>query len=255
MAFTAQQLAERMPDARELLSDEPEMESTQHYQQLAMLFSHLEWYWRDRNDFFIGANLTVYYAHEQLQRRQFRGPDFFLVRNTERRPRPSWAIWKEGGRYPDLIIELLSPSTARVDRNGKKTFYHQQFRTPEYYWFSPDTLEFAGFHWVEEGYQPQVPNEHGLLWSPVLELSLGVSDGELRYFTAEGEKIATPDEAALRAYRRIDQEQQRAERAQRVAERAQQAVEQERQWAEQERQRAERLAAQLRALGVDPDTL
>ena len=83
---------------------------------------------------------------------------------------------------------------------------------------------------------------------------LGVSDGELRYFTAEGEKIATPDEAALRAYRRIDQEQQRAERAQRVAERAQQAVEQERQRAEQERQRAERLAAQLRALGIDPDT-
>lgn len=40
MAFTAQQLAERMPDARELLSDEPEMESTQHYQQLALLVSH-----------------------------------------------------------------------------------------------------------------------------------------------------------------------------------------------------------------------
>ena len=42
MAFTAEQLAERMPDARELLSDEPEMESTQHYQQLALLVSHLE---------------------------------------------------------------------------------------------------------------------------------------------------------------------------------------------------------------------
>jgi hypothetical protein len=30
MAFTAEQLAERMPDARELPSDEPEMESTQY---------------------------------------------------------------------------------------------------------------------------------------------------------------------------------------------------------------------------------
>ena len=46
MAVTAQQLAERMPDARELLSDEPQMESQQHYQQLALLVSHLEWYWR-----------------------------------------------------------------------------------------------------------------------------------------------------------------------------------------------------------------
>jgi Uma2 family endonuclease len=255
MSVTAQDLFQTLATDELLLSDEPQMESSQHYHQLQILVTGLEWHWRDRNDFFIGANLSVYYNRDHPRRRKFIGPDFFLVRNTERRPRPSWAIWKEGGRYPDLIIELLSPSTARVDRNDKKTFYHQQFRTPEYYWFSPDTLEFAGFHWAEEGYQPQIPNEHGLLWSPVLELSLGVSDGELRYFTAEGEKIATPDEAALRAYRRIDQEQQRAERAQRVAERAQQAVEQERQRAEQERQRAERLAAQLRALGVDPDTL
>ena len=135
MAFTAQQLAERMPDARELLSDEPEMESTQHYQQLAMLVSHLEWYWRERNDFFIGANLTVYYAHEQLQRRQFRGPDFFLVREVTRAPRNSWVVWEEGGRYPDLIIELLSDSTALVDRTDKKSLYQNIFRTPEYFWF------------------------------------------------------------------------------------------------------------------------
>ncbi len=59
MAFTAQQLAERMPDARELLSDEPEMESTQHYQRLALLVSHLERCWRERDDFFIGANPTA----------------------------------------------------------------------------------------------------------------------------------------------------------------------------------------------------
>ena len=73
---TAQQLAERMPDTRELLSDEPQMESTQHYQQLALLVSHLEWYWQDRADFFIGANLTVYYTMEQLRVRRFAGPGF-----------------------------------------------------------------------------------------------------------------------------------------------------------------------------------
>jgi Uma2 family endonuclease len=77
MAFTAQQLAEQMPDFRELLSDEPEMESTQHYQQLALLVSHLEWHWQGREDFFIGANLTVYYSDTQLQRQQFRGTGFF----------------------------------------------------------------------------------------------------------------------------------------------------------------------------------
>jgi Uma2 family endonuclease len=113
---TAQQLAERMPDTRDLLSDEPQMETTQHYQQLALLVSDLEWHWRDRADFFIGANLTVYYTHEQLQFRRFLGPDFFLVREVDPRPRASWVVWNEEGRYPDLIIELLSDSTANVDR-------------------------------------------------------------------------------------------------------------------------------------------
>ncbi|MDQ5909669.1 MAG: hypothetical protein QG599_1764 [Pseudomonadota bacterium] len=33
----AQQLAQQMPDTRELLSDEPQMETQQHYEQLALL--------------------------------------------------------------------------------------------------------------------------------------------------------------------------------------------------------------------------
>ncbi|MGI2909488.1 Uma2 family endonuclease, partial [Tolypothrix sp. VBCCA 56010] len=68
----------------------------------------LEWLWRKRNDFFIGANLTIYFSRQQLRNRDFRGPDFFLVRDTEKRPRNSWVVWEEDGRYPDLIIELLS---------------------------------------------------------------------------------------------------------------------------------------------------
>ncbi|HSX80862.1 MAG TPA: hypothetical protein VLQ80_20120 [Candidatus Saccharimonadia bacterium] len=58
----------------------------------------------------------------------------------------------------------------------------------------------------------------------------------LRCYDASGARILTPHE----------QEQQRAEQADRRAE-------QERQRAEQEHQRAERLAAQLRALGINPE--
>jgi Uma2 family endonuclease len=274
MAFTAQQLAEQMPDARELLSDEPEMESTQHYQQLAMLVSHLEWYWRDRNDFFIGANLTVYYAHEQLQRRQFRGPDFFLVREVTRAPRHSWVVWEEGGRYPDLIIELLSDSTALVDRTDKKSLYQNIFRTPEYFWFSPITEEFAGFRLIEGRYEAIPADERGWRWSAELGLYLGVQDGWLRYFKPEGTLVPGPEEAALREREQAEQERQRAEQAQQQAERerqraeqAQQQAERERQRAEQaqqqaeqarqeaarEHQRAERLAQRLRDLGIELD--
>ena len=55
MFVTAQQLEQQMPDATHLLSDEPEMESSLHYLQLALLASCLDWLWRDREDYFIGV--------------------------------------------------------------------------------------------------------------------------------------------------------------------------------------------------------
>jgi len=290
MYRTAQQFAEQMPDARELLSDEPEMESDRHYRQLALLVSCLEWYWRERRDFFIGANLTVYYDHEQLRRRAFRGPDFFLVRDTVRDTRNSWVVWEEGGKYPDLIIELLSDSTAKVDRTEKKTLYQNVFRTPEYFWFSPITQEFAGFRLSGWRYQPIPADERGFRWSEVLELYLGVVGEQLRYFDPTGELVPTPAEDAAAERERAEQEHQRAEqerqraeqecqraeqecqRAEQERQRAEQAheqfkqerqhaeqerrrAEQENQRAEQERQRAEQLAQQLRKLGVDPNGL
>ncbi len=120
MVITAQQLADLMPDATQIESDEPEMESSLHYAQLALLVACLEWLWRDRADFFIGANLTIYFSRQQLKSRDFRGPDFFLVKKTEKHPRKSWVVWEEDGKYPDLIIELLWESTAEIDKTLKK---------------------------------------------------------------------------------------------------------------------------------------
>lgn len=227
MVFTAQQLEALMPDATKLLSHEPEMESSLHYAQLALLVACLEWLWRDRSDFFIGANLTIYFSRQQLRSRDFRGPDFFLVKDTEKRSRNAWVVWEEDGCYPDLIIELLSQSTAEVDRTTKKDLYQNRFRTPEYFWFSPETLEFQGFRLVGHDYQAIVPNAAGWRWSEALGLYLGIDGTQLRYFTADGDRVPTPEEAAERA----QQAQQRAE------------------------QRAAALAERLRSLGVDPDEL
>jgi len=235
--LTPQELETLMPDASQLLSDEPEMESSAHYMQLLLLVTCLEWLWRDRKDFFIGANLTI--SRQELRSRDFRGPDFFLVKETEKRPRSSWVVWEEEGKYPDLIIELLSDSTATADRTLKKTLYQDRFRTPEYFWFSPVSLELQGFRLIGSQYQAiplvsfaDAPNRKGWYWSETLGLYLGVEAGKLRYFTAEGSKVPTPEEAA-------EQEQQRAEQAELLL--------------KQEQQRAEQLAAQLRALGVNPD--
>lgn len=62
VSVTARELLASMPDASQLESDEPEIESSLHYAQLALLVACLEWLWRDRDDFFIGANLTIYFS-------------------------------------------------------------------------------------------------------------------------------------------------------------------------------------------------
>jgi Uma2 family endonuclease len=276
MFVTAQQLEQQMPDATHLLSDEPEMESSLHYMQLLILVTSLEWLWRDQNDFFIGADITIYFSRQQLKNRQFRSPHFFLVKDTEKRPRTSWVVWEEDGRYPDLIIELLSNSTAKVDQNLKKSLYENRFHTPEYFWFSPESLEFAGFKLVGNQYQEIVANQEGYLWSEVLDLYLGVANSKLRYFTSEGELVPTPEEAAIKIQKEaqaaqnqaIEVEQQlaaaqnQAIEAQKEAQAAHNQAIQVEQQLTAEREKSQLLTEQLRvlrsaalSLGIDPDSL
>lgn len=203
----------------DLYSDEPTLETDLHLRQL-LLIASLEWLWQERDDFFVSGNLTVYFSPRQLKSRDFRGPDFFVVLGTERRSRKSWVVWEEEGKYPNVIVEILSESTAKTDRETKKLLYQDTFRTPEYFWFDPESLEFCGFVLMAGTYQPIEPSENGYFWSQQLELYLGLHDSRLRFFTPTGNLVLSPEEAALK-----------------------------------EKKRANRLEAKLKELGVDPETL
>jgi Uma2 family endonuclease len=195
----------------DLDSHEPPLESELHLRQILLLIQSLEWLWRgqdstDHPDFYAFGNLTIYYSPRQRKSEDFRGPDFFVVLGSDPKPRKSWVVWEEDGKYPNVIIELLSDSTAEVDRGLKKQIYQDTFRTPDYFWFDPNTLEFCGFHLVDGHYQALVPNQRGWLWSGQLQLFLGILDRKLRFFTPDGQLVLVPQEAALL-------ERQRAENA------------------------------------------
>lgn len=183
----------------DLYSDEPQLETYLHLQQMMLLLSCLNWLWRDRTDYFAAGNLTIYYSPRQRKSEDFRGPDFFVVLETERKPRKSWVVWEEEGQYPNVIVELLSDSTANTDRNLKKQIYQNIFRTLDYFWFDPNTFEFQGFHLVDGQYEALLPNAQGQLWSQQLQLHLGLYQNQLRFFTANGELILTPEETAIAA--------------------------------------------------------
>ncbi|NER98243.1 MAG: Uma2 family endonuclease [Symploca sp. SIO1B1] len=269
MILTVEELAVAMPDVSDLESCEPPMESPEHYKQLALLMACLDWILQGRDDIFTAANLSVYYSEEQLTNKDFRGPDLFVVKDVKPRKRASWVVWHEDGRYPDFILELLSPSTSNIDKGLKKELYQSKFRTPEYFWFSPITLEFAGFRLMAGKYEPIEPDDGGRLWSEVLGLSLGIWEGKLRFFRENGELVLTPEEIAIQQQQRAEQQQQRAEQQQQRAEQQQQRAEQQQQRAEQqqlekEQEQQKRLEAEaaleellqsLRDRGINPDDL
>ena len=204
----------------DLESNEPPLESELHLRQIILLLQCLELLWENRNDFYAAGNLTVYYSSRKRIFEDFRGPDFFVVLGTERKTRKSWVVREEDGKYPNLIIELLSNSTSATDKGLKKQTYQDVFRTPEYFWFDPDNLEFAGFVLLNGRYQPIETNEQGWIFSEQVGLFLGVYEEKLRFFTSEGELVSTPEEVA-----------------------------------EKQKQRANILAAKLRELNIDPDLL
>ncbi|MGB5770192.1 MAG: Uma2 family endonuclease [Crocosphaera sp.] len=224
----------------EFWSDEPPLETYLHLTQIILLLKSLEWLWQDREDYFAAGNLTIYYSPKQKKSEFFRGPDFFVVLGTTRNPnRKSWVVWEEEGKYPNVIIEILSDSTAETDRGEKKQIYQDIFRTPDYFWFDPYSLEFQGFTLISGTYQPIEPNEQGLLWSEQLGLYLGIYENKLRYYSSEGQLVPTPEEAAINAENKAIQERQEKELAL-----------QEKELAEQ---RLEEINAKLKELGINLD--
>ncbi len=219
----------------EFYSHEPPLETYQHLQQIIILLKSLQWLWRDRDDYFCAGNLTIYYSPNQKKSEYFRGPDFFVVLDTTNdQTRKSWVVWQENGKYPNVIVEILSNSTAKTDRGEKKQIYQEIFRTPDYFCFDPVTMELEGFTLVSGKYKAIERNESGWLYSQQLGLYLGIYEGKLRYFTLEGDLVPTPEEVAIQENRKKNSALQQLKI---------------------EKQKVEKLREKLKELGINPDEI
>lgn len=196
-----------------VISDGEPMDNFLHVLQMQLLFELTDQVMleRGRKDYFYGGDMFVYYSVEQARdvaqgRPYFRGPDFFLVDGVPPRPleeRRAWVSWEEGGHLPDLIVELLSPSTEEIDRTVKKVIYARDFRASEYYLYKMETRELEGHRLAGGVYKPMVRNSRGRFQSRVFGLELGIWRGEyrgktldwLRLFEPDGRLVPTPAEA------------------------------------------------------------
>ena len=208
------------PSSKNLIyEDGIPMETDWHRAAMNLLIEIIAYFWRHRKDFYVGGNMFVYFDPDQIKKRNFRGPDFFVVNGVadSSRWRDAWVLWEEDGLAPSIVIELTSSSTEADDKGPKKEIYEQILRVPEYFCYNPQTTELVGWRLQAGDYVKLQPDEQGRLWSEELELSLGPWQGEylsrpnrwLRFFDDEGNLILTEAEAAAEAHRAAEAEIER----------------------------------------------
>jgi Uma2 family endonuclease len=236
--------------------DGDKMESDWHVVSITLLDELVRNHLGEPKNYFCGGNMFIYYSLQQAKeieeyveaetpkrKPRFKGPDFFLVKGVDgTKPRDSWVVWNEDGRYPDLVVEFISTSTRAKDVDKNVVFYAGVFRVPEYFWFDRRSGELVGYRLTADGYVRIEPDARGRLWSAVLGAYLGVWRGAyrgrvwswLRLWDSEGQLVLTREEREAR------------ERAAR--EQAEAQAQQERERAEQAEARAQQLQAELEQL-------
>jgi Uma2 family endonuclease len=219
--------------------EEPGLPDEFHDLQPQLLSQTLCLQGHSKDEIFTGTDLNLYYdvRHQRWHKR----PDWFLVLGVPRLYdgidlRASYVVWQEG-ISPFVVVELLSPGTAKEDLGnyaepepeadpsgespnsqstketppGKWQVYEQILRVPYYVVFSRYTNQVRffwlnGSRYAEQSLDPSNPR----LWIPELSLGLGLWQGDydgitrcwLRWYDAEDRWIPTPAERAAAATER-----------------------------------------------------
>ena len=140
-----------------------------------------------------------------------------------------------------MVFEILSPGNTTKEMSRKLLFYNH-YGVEEYYIYDPDSNELTG---LERRQGELTPIEEIDNWiSPRLGIRFELTPDNLNLYDAQDNLFLSPVELRQKVElesKRADQEAQRAE--------------QEANRAEQEKSRGDRLAAKLKSLGIDPESV
>jgi Uma2 family endonuclease len=208
----------------------PMADNTLQFRWIVTIQGGLDLLFKDNPNVFVAGDLLWYPVEGENTIRV--APDAMVVLGRPKGDRGAYLQWREDGIAPQVVFEILSPGNTVMEMTRKLGFY-DRYGVEEYYLYDPNRNELSV--WVhEKGGLREVETVHEWV-SPRLGIRFEQTNETLKIYRPDGVEFDSYVELGTR----MEQERQRAE--------------QERQRAEQERQRAERLAAQLRALGVDPD--
>lgn len=223
----------------------------------ALLRAILALLWADRNDWFLGVNLGLYYEPKQPAI----GPDAFLSLGVERvrssgKLRLSYVVWQEGV-MPQWVLEVVSQKyggeyDSKLEDYANLGVLYYTIYNPNH-WRRDKHDPFEVYRWVNGSYVRQSGNP---VWMSELRLGIGVEPGThegiqqdwLYWYDRQGNRYAAPEDAIAFERQQREFERNRAEQAEQQLEQTEQQLEEER------RQRAA-LIERLRQLGIDPDAL
>jgi Uma2 family endonuclease len=227
---------------------EPMAETPLHrdllFDQIAVLKAHFT----AEPDVYVSGNMMMYYVEGNADKSV--SPDVFVTFGIPKLPeREIYLVWREG-KGPDVVIELTSKTTARIDQRRKFDLYRDVLKVQEYFLFDPREKTLAGaslvgYRLVDGEYQ-LIPRTECRLVSEVLGLHLEAAGEQLRLYDPErGVYLLTPQEireALEREHAALEREAAARTAAEAQAQRDRAALERE----AAARAAAEAEAAQLR---------
>jgi len=220
----------RLPTSEEL-PDSDDTPVDNEFQNLLpnLLLAVLALVWGNRQDWFLGADMGIYYLYEQV-RQPVIVPDGFLSLGVQRRKgqrgRLSYVLWEENNIPPVWVLEIVS-QTPGGEYHDKMTKY-AQLGVLYYTIYNPDFWRrdkhepFEVYRLVEGEYvrQPTEP-----FWMPEVGLAIGRGVGTyegwtrewLYWYDQQGKRLLTPEESLEQAKRELDQQRQQVQQSQQQA--------------------------------------
>ncbi len=204
---------------------EPVGNDTLHFEWILFVFDAVRQAFGNREDVFVACDLLWYPVEGRPD--ITRAPDVLVVFGRPKGHRPSWKQWEENGTPPQFVVEVASRSNTEEEFREKLAFYDEHGVT-EYMVYDPPRGKLTVWSREAPGAPLLVVSQERGWKSNLLGMQFSL--------TGKGDlEILLPDLRFARTREQIDRDLQA-----------------ERERAEAERERAERLAAKLRALGVDP---
>jgi Uma2 family endonuclease len=231
----------------------PMADNTLQFEWITILKTGFDALFADRADVFVAGDLLWYPV---LGRPDVSvAPDVLVCFGRPKGYRGSYKQWEEDNLPPTVVIEILSPNNSAGEMASKAVFYDWQ-DVQEYYLYDPYRKELSAL-WRSSatGRLELAAPIAGVITSPRTLVRFDRTGDDLVVIRPDGEPFK--DFVTILAERdaaRDDADQQRRRAGQEAqrAEQEMQRAEQEAQRANAAAERADRLAAQLRAVGVDP---